>query len=52
MSEKQLLIEVNTRGKFSVTDTQLIEYKELADKGLIKLEQIKDTGVYIVSKLK
>lgn len=52
MSQKQLLLEVNTRDKFSISEnnTQLVEYKELADKGLIKLEEIKDTGVYVVSK--
>ena len=51
MSEKQLLMNIEARGKFSVSDnTQLVEYKELADKGLIKLEEIKDTGVYVVSK--
>lgn len=52
MLEKQLLAEVNTRDKFSVSDhnTQLVAYKELADKGLIKVEEIKDTGVYVGSK--
>ena len=51
MSEKQLLMNIEARGKFSVSDnTQLVEYKELADKGLIKVEEIKDTGVYVVSK--
>ena len=52
MSQKQLLLEINTRNKFSVSEdnSKLVEYKELADKGLIKLEEIKDTGVYVVSK--
>lgn len=52
MSEKQLLVNVEARGKFSVSEdnTQLVEYQKLADKGLIKVEEIKDTGVYVVSK--
>lgn len=52
MSEKQLLLEVNTRNKFSISEdnNNLAKYKKLADKGLIKLEEIKDTGVYVVSK--
>lgn len=49
---RQLLAEVNNRTKFSISkeNSQFVAYKDLAELGLIKLEQIKDTGVYLVSK--
>lgn len=51
MLQDQLLLEVNTRGKFSISDTdsKFLAYKELADKKLIKLTMI-GSGVYVVSK--
>ena len=51
MLQDQLLLEVNARGKFSITEhnSQFVVYKELADKNLIKLTMI-GSGVYVVSK--
>lgn len=48
---RQLLTEVETRDKFSITESnsQFVAYKNLADLGLIKLEDI-GNGVYVVSK--
>lgn len=51
MLQDQLLLEVNTRGKFSIDEfnSQFVAYKELADKNLINLTKIAN-GVYVVSR--
>ena len=52
MDYRQLLTEVESRDKFSISDSdsQFVAYKELAKLNLIKLEVI-GNGVYVVSKV-
>jgi hypothetical protein len=51
MELKQLLLEIRTKAKHSISenDSRFNSYKELEKQGLIVLEQIKNTGVYIVN---